>query len=321
MRWAKTLRRPALLWAIGIGLALILGGVVLLIVYESSHEMALKLGGLFATELGFALLIAAIIFVVLEEEATREHSRSVVGYLYNVDPDGRFFRKIEEYILKRTAYRGKTVVTYDFLEKHGEAVLIEYTVEYTVKNVSRECQNFEVSGSVDKKPIQAGPAPWDDRLGVDRVEIDYDEVKKEDITVTKGTSSDHCQLYKVRPIRLEPGKEARVKAVHFLEKHDHDSEVWQSSIPCESAELRLTWSEAFGLKVATEAIHPEPGALKKVLSSNSLKATLCEPLMAHHGIHFWWSSAPAGAGDSSAAIAGGPPMAPEDPPKIPAEGS
>ncbi|HEX8364057.1 MAG TPA: hypothetical protein VF603_02100 [Allosphingosinicella sp.] len=293
MKWlGHALMRPALQRALAAGIFLLATGISLLVWNEASHSLWLKLPGLFLSELAFALIIAVMIFVVLEEEAAREHSKSVLGYLYRVSPRGKFFKKIQDHVLKKKFYRDKTVVTYRFLERHADWYLISYTLEYTVSNVSEdeEEDEFLLTGSVEMKPIHGAPSVWDDHpLGLSSIEINDDEVAAEKIRVVQGRT-DRCQDYHLTwplPIR----KSLRIKTVHHLVKHDHDSEIWVSTLPALSVELRVEWSEGLHLEVNADPIHPEPAAMKVINKRNGLRVVLNEPFLVHHGIHFSWTSA------------------------------
>ncbi|HYN46077.1 MAG TPA: hypothetical protein VES64_05255, partial [Allosphingosinicella sp.] len=84
-----------------VGAILILVGIGLLLRYDETQWLPQKLAGLFASELGFACVIAALIFATLEEWAARHHAKTAIGLLYGVKPKGDVFDKIEEHVLKQ----------------------------------------------------------------------------------------------------------------------------------------------------------------------------------------------------------------------------
>jgi hypothetical protein len=155
-RFLYTLKE--LLGTLSVGLVLILAGVVLLERYHASDSMAAKLIGLFASELGFAFVIAAIIFAMIEEWSAREHCKTAIGHLYGVRPVGHFFKKIEDYVLKQQYYRGRVIVEYYFKEQIGEDILVKYSVEYEVTNVCTkdDVPGLRIAGGMSKKPLHTG---------------------------------------------------------------------------------------------------------------------------------------------------------------------
>jgi len=292
-RFFKTLRE----WpgTISLGLALILIGVILLERYHASESITAKLIGLFASELGFACLIAAIIFAMIEEWSAREHCKTAIGHIYGVHPAGRFFRKIEDYVLKQAYYRGKVIVEYFFEKQAGEEILVRYSTEYDVTNICTEddVEEFIVRGRLATKPLHTGATEWDDLLGVVSVTVDGKEHERDGLTISNDEDR-RTQSYSVTEKNpLTFGKSAQVKAVHYLIKHDHDAAAWTTSAPARRVELRLKWNPAMRIKFAAEAIHPEAGELKEEKGENSLTLKLNAPFLKGHGFHFWWSPEPA----------------------------
>ena len=276
---------------IGLGVALILVGVVLLERYHASESIPAKLVGLFVSELGFACLIAAIIFAMIEEWAAREHCKTAIGHLYGVRPAGRFFKKIEEYVLKQPYYRGKVIVEYFFEKQEGEHILVRYSAKYDVTNIctNDDVKELVVGGRLAKKPLHTGITAWDAQLGVVQVTIDGQEFSGDSLAVSddeaKRTQSYHVKEKKA----LAFSESAQVEAVHYLVKHDHDAAAWTTSAPARKVELRLRWDPAMRIKFAAEAIHPEADELKEEKGENSLTLKLDEPFLQGHGFHFWWS--------------------------------
>lgn len=291
-RFLHTLRE--LLGTVSVGLVLILVGVILLERYHASESMTAKLVGLFASELGFAFVIAAIIFAMIEEWSAREHCKTAIGHLYGVRPVGHFFKKIEDYVLKQQYYRGKVVVEYDFQEQIGEDILVKYSVEYDVTNVCTkdDLPGLSIAGGLSKKPLHTGATAWDSRLGVESVRIDDVELSKDELTIADDDDR-RTQSYRVKQRRMLNFKEsARIETSHFLVKHDHDATAWCASVPSLCAELRLKWSPGIRLKFAADAIHPESEKLREQKGANCLTVTLDEPFLIGHGFHFWWSPEP-----------------------------
>ncbi|HEV2815797.1 MAG TPA: hypothetical protein VGW40_01040 [Allosphingosinicella sp.] len=275
--------------AIITGVLLIGAGIFLLDHYDTTHIIEYKLAGLFASELGFAFLIAAIIFVVLEEWAAREHSKTVLGYLYGVHPSGTFFDKLEDYVLKQKFYRGKTIVRYEFKEQVGEHILVELRISYVVTNVSRknDTEEFVLTGEVNTKPLHTGPTQWDQALGVATIKVRGDEVPRRTLKIVDDRAR-RCQSYEAKPIDLAYDESVTVEVTHFLVKHDHDSVVWHSSIPCTGVELQLKWP-GLALEFAARAVHPDSAATEERKGANSLTVSLDRPFLLDHGFHFWWS--------------------------------
>lgn len=276
-------------WIIVPGLVMIAVGAVLLERYHSSDSMFAKLAGLFVSELGFACLISAIIFAVMEEWSAREHGKTAIGHLYGVRPVGYFFSKIERHVLKQAFYRDKVIVTYAFEEKKGEALLVRCHVEYVVTNMCThdDEDGFLVRGGVTTKPLlHIGPTDWEDMLGVREVKVDGHPIAVK----TVEDPVKRTQTYQaVEKTRLTFGKSVRVEATHYLVKHDHDTAVWSTALPSRRVKLVLEWRPELDLNVVADVIHPDAGQPEPRHGPNSLTLAVDEPFLIGHGFHFWWS--------------------------------
>lgn len=291
-RWTKKFRRKfgtvRRLWPIALPGILMIGvGALLLERYHAS--MTAKLLGLFSSELGFACLISAIIFAIMEEWAAREHGKTAIGHLYGVRPVGHFFEKIEKHVLKQRFYRDITIVTYAFEQKEGENLLVRYHVEYIVRNMCTDDEDdyFLPRGSLTKTPLHTEATGWDGMLGVHEVKLDGAPIA---ITRTDDASTRNQSYQADKRKRLARGQTAKVEATHYLIKHDHDSAVWTTSMPSRRAELHLLWEDGMDLEFVADPIHPEPGQLGWERDVNRLVLKVDEPFLIGHGFHFWWSS-------------------------------
>lgn len=302
-RFVRTLRE----WAgtLFLGVLFIAIGVVLLERYHASSSLIAKLAGLFISELGFAFLIAAIIFAMIEEWSAREHCKTAIGHLYGVRPVGHFFKKIEEYVLEQHYYRSKVIVEYDFQKKIGEHILVCYSVQYEVFNkcTHDDVEGLAITGGLSKRPLHVGPTEWDNMLGVHRVVVDGVELSRDDLVI-EDDDEKRTQSYRVKERKdLAFNASATIETSHFMIKHDHDATAWAATVPSLCAELRLKWSPEIALKFVAEAIHPESQRLSRDTAPNSLILTLDEPFLIGHGFHFWWSPLP--APETATAAAGG----------------
>lgn len=275
------------------GLLLVILGIAFLDNYENHYDFRDKLIGLFLSELGFAFLIAVIVFVILEEWAAREHGKTVIGYLYGIHPAGTFFKKIESYVLEQPFYRGETKVDYYFKDedKTNESLLIEYTIEYKVTNKCRinDHEDFFIRGDFNVKPLHSRSTHWDDELGIIAVEVNG-EPQDLSILDIKPDSTRNSQSYIAKePLSLVYNGSATIKLTHLLVKHDHDSDVWHGSIPSTGVEVKLRWNPVIRLRFAKEAIHPDAKDLTETPGQNELAIRLKQPFLVNHGIHFWWS--------------------------------
>jgi hypothetical protein len=284
-----------LLWFLFVGGAIcVAGGFWLADIYDLNHDLTYKLLAVFATELGFACLIAAIIYIVFEERMKRDEAKGIAAFLYGIETDNNYFRLIEDYIIRCPFFRTDTMLTYKFLKRSGEDLLIEYVIDYTVKNVSKVRKDFKVLGEVDEWPLYSNPhAGW--RLGVTSV------------TVTRnGFASDPKMSYSEKPnfpqtkrfeseaLRLKSRETAAVRVQHMIQKHDHDMDIWQAVMPCSGVKMRVEWPKEWPLRFGFEAFHPDADRLDHSKDSDEdicwLELSLDEPFMARHGLRLWWDS-------------------------------
>lgn len=315
---ARRRNRPwiePLLWFLIVpGAALVFLGFWLANQYDKKHDLTLKLLSVGATELGFACLIAAIIYVVFEERVKRDEAKGIAAFLYGIETENTYFKMIEDYIIRCPFYRRGTEITYRFIKKEGEAYLIDFVVEYVVRNVSKVRQKFHVKGAVDTQSLYCEPHPeWE--LGVAAVTVEKDEETfSPALSFSAARSSPHTQVFTSDPILLRPRDKARVKIEQLICKHDHGEDFWQAVMPCSGVKLRLEWPSAWGLQFAHEAFHPNADDLVETEGHDGKTSwkelDLQEPFMVRHGLHFSWRSGVAAApGPETAEAAGGEPSA------------
>jgi hypothetical protein len=80
-----------------------------------------------------------------------------------------------------------------------------------------------------------------------------------------------------------------VQASVLVAKHDHDAAVWTSTAPCDSVELRVTWTDAIRLQFVFSPIHPGLDELE-VRDGDHCHVVLCEtPFLKGHGVHIQWA--------------------------------
>jgi hypothetical protein len=259
--------------------------------------LSLKLLSVGSSELGFTLLIAVVIYIVFEERVKRDEAKGIAAFLYGIETDSSYFRMIEDYIIRCPFYRTGTAITYRFLERHGESYLIDYTIEYYVRNVSKVRQKFRIRGEVDERPIYSSVVDkW--TLGVIAAEIKRrNEVINPELTSSAAKSSSNTIRFESGDFVLKSREQIHVRIEHRIQKHDHDMDIWQAVMPCSGVSLRLDWPTEWPLRFAHEAFHPDADNLVPsdgVENDRSWKLlSLQEPFMARHGLRFWWSSAPA----------------------------
>ena len=309
---------------------LIVGGIIFVIIgflfadnYEEFHDFRDKLLAVGATELGFAFLISAIIYVIFEERVKRDEAKGIAAFLYGIETESNYFKMIEDYIIRCPFYRKATKITYKFVRRQKESYLIDYTVEYTVINVSKVRQRFKVRGEVDIRPIYGDKEDIDDKLGIVEADVTRNsKISHPKLSFTDSKSSRHTKFFESEALVLKPRDSVQVKIQHWIQKHDHDVDVWQAVIPCSGVTLRLEWPTAWGLLFSHGAFHPNSDDLTSDEGGDETtrwkELTLDEPFMARHGLYFSWMSGPTPATATAAA-------APEDrslvsPERVPSPG-
>lgn len=248
--------------------------------------------GLLSSELGYAFIVAPLLFVFFEQWAARHHCKSAIGLLYGVRPEGPMFDKIEEYVLKQKFYRTKVVVTYAFEECIDEAVRVCVSIRYSVKNV---CSNyreadFPLKGRVEMKPLHMTATPFDSNLGLMSLSLDGEAVPGDRIkTCTEG---DRVMKWEARDTPSIPYDHIRrVEASFCVVKHDHDSAVWSTTVPCDGVELHVRWAEGVKLKFVFSPTHPELDDIDPAPGDHCQVVRCDTPFLKGHGIHFQWAPA------------------------------
>lgn len=290
-------------------------GIIGIALHESQNHLVAQFG-MFVSELGFAFLIAVILFGAFEEWAALGHKKSAIAHIYGMKPSGEIFDMIEEHVLEQRFYRSCLVVTYAFKTQVGEDIVVEQSTSYEVKNV---CSRYDVSelelkGRLDLKPLHTGATDWDDDLGLkslkvrrkprpgEEVDPDFDgTVPAADIDLQTDDAARTLTYALRKNLELDFEDVFEIEAVHNVVKHNHDSAAWTATIPSADVEFRVTWDKPIRLKFAFSATHPKLGNLTPEEEPGSCVIKLGEPFLKGHGIHFRWSP------DESAPI---PPLQP-----------
>jgi hypothetical protein len=254
-------------------------------------------------ELGFAVLVAAILFVIFEQWSARQHTKTAIGLLYGVRPEGEFFDKIEDYVLMQRFYRTELVVTYDFQKCEGEMLLVRQSASYWVRNISSRYPKaeFPLGGRVDLRPLHGPIAFGEAILGVEKVTVETFSHEREllgkkeygRVELNPEVDEKQVQTWSLsKKPKLDRGQELRIEAVQYAVKHNHDAEVWATGFPCEGVELRVCGSEAAALEFKFSAMHPEHDTLpEKEDEANGARFVKLEnvPFLKGHGIHVMWA--------------------------------
>ena len=282
------------------GALLMQGGEWLIEAAREAHSHLGERAGEFMTELGFAFLIAAVLFVLIEEWSARHHAKTAIGLLYGVRPQGWFFHKIEEYVLRQKFYRSHVRVTYAFKEQEGENILVHQSISYTAINRCAEDDTAKVpvTGRVDLKSLHVGPTKWDSRLGIRTLVVGKDSIPLEKLKRKKDPQErtqtwvyeEPANLPARGKLELAYNGTVAIEAMHHVVKHNHDAAVWSSAIPCDGVELCVTWEAPMRLKFMFNATHPEIGDIEPQRGERQLTVLLENvAFLKGHGIHFWWA--------------------------------
>jgi len=258
-------------------------------------------------ELGFAFLISLVISVGIEESSRIEFNQTVNDRIreiqlnvfrstYGLDLDPKITNEIEALVLQSPFVRSKYEANYKIqlfparwlnpnCPSNIRVAKVHSTVFYTVKNISKRDQIYEVKKNVEKSPIQE-LKPLTRITGVtiggrimsaaqllaadERIEdSEFQKCFSEIVTIRSGESLD----------------------VHIASetiKFEDDNEIWTSLIPSDDMTLRVEFP-AEVRKCAAGAIHRSPlieyGAADGALTR---EWRIREAVLPHQGISFWW---------------------------------
>jgi hypothetical protein len=251
------------------------------------------LAGQIATELGFALVVAPLLFAIFEEWAARHHAKTAIGLLYGIRPEGWVFDRVEDYVLKQKFYRTGTSLHYHFSDLDGDHLLVTLTSRYTALNRCAKGKSlFPVGGRVEILPLHVEKVACAEPLGLTRLKIGGKDV---DLGELERSYDEQQQVsnwkWKAQRKLAYTGSLA-VEAVQKFVRHDHDSEVWTTKMPCDGLDVMLTWERGLWLRFDFSAVHPELSTLepeKVRAGARRLRLKLSEKaFLAGHGVHFRW---------------------------------
>ncbi len=148
-------RKPIVLLILGC--LLILVGLICFLYFDPKLFLYKLLFGVFL-EIGFALVIAVSVGVLLEktardeytefaQEKSKEMSRNVFGYLYGVHLPKNSFEVLEKYVFDVPVIKTRQILNYTLPDIHeDDQIWIEMQgeYEYTVKNISDKTVPYDV---------------------------------------------------------------------------------------------------------------------------------------------------------------------------------
>ncbi|MBK4721905.1 hypothetical protein JJL56_23915 [Azospirillum sp. YIM DDC1] len=258
-------------------------------------------------ELSFALLIALVISIGIEESSRKELNDAVSDHVKDIQRNvfnstfGRnipreILAEVEDLVLKadfvRSRHRAiytlsiKNVRDWDACLPDRKVIVAEATTSYVVRNVSGVPKDFTVKIELEKPP-------FDDlkkytsitSVKINDVELTNDEITDGD---ANAEDTDNFKKFEYTITSIRPGQEVEVVSKFKEIKMMSDVEIWRSLLPSDGMTLTLSLPKE-ATHWGAHALHREEARLR----SSSLESRVHEwsvesGVLPHQGIVFWW---------------------------------
>jgi len=285
-----------------LGCLLILVGLICFLYFDPKLFLYKLLFGVFL-EIGFALVIAVSVGVLLEktardeytefaQEKSKEMSRNVFGYLYGVHLPKNSFEVLEKYVFDVPVIKTRQILNYTLPDIHeDDQIWIEMQgeYEYTVKNISDKTVPYDVKFYVSE-PTE--PVSEQGRnLGLQSLSIDRKNILTEDFDDLDEAGEDEIGIKRYKkPIQLLSQQEVEVRVVFTQLKRVMDNDLYQTSCVTENLTLKLRFDPEH-YNVFLEPVHPQgkwDTEQKATHGDKCTTVTINAPLMPQNGAFMWW---------------------------------
>lgn len=267
-------------------------------------------------ELAFALLIALIISIGIEESSRRELNEAVSEHVKEIQSNvfnstfGRnipraILSEVEDLVLKADFVRSRHRAIYtlsiknirDWDEKlpNEKFVIAEATTSHVVRNVSGVPKDFKVRLELEKPPFEY----LENYTFIDSVKVGGIELTRQEIDSGDDAVEDTRNFKKFEHIiaAIAPGADVEVVSKYREVKMLNDVEIWRSLLPSDGMTLTVSLPKE-ATNWGAHALHREEARLR----SSSLESRVHEwsvesGVLPHQGIVFWWRCGGAAEGD------------------------
>jgi hypothetical protein len=315
-RFAKSSRRLRAILAclIGVVLVLITAAVVepVKVIPDPTIRAVLEVLREFIREIGFALVVAVIIWSVFEYFAREENealwkqrveeiTTNVFYAMHRRNFPTNYITVANDIILKPSFIRSGWFLHYSLRDstfKHNgtsiDFVEVTCVSHFEVTNIDENMAQFPLRVSL---PNPADPS-LKPKVGVSNVLV-WREGRREDVALSDADVSFRKQMDDnvVNPvfhagfIDVHPKQKIEVSVTFTLAKQFDDTELIQTLYPTDS--LRITISDHGPTKrfIRARSIHPDALEIETpVHATGTYQARINRYLLPHHGFIFWWGS-------------------------------
>lgn len=258
-------------------------------------------------ELSFALLIALIISVGIEESSRKELNEAVSNHVKEIQNNvfnstfGRNIPKeilseMEDLVLKADFVRSRHRATYNLSIKNVKEwdpnlrdykiIVAEATTSYFVRNVSGVTKSFVVKIELEKPPFDE----LKKYTSIDSVKIRGIELSSKEIEDGDAIAPDTEDFKKFEHTieNIAPGAEVEVVSKYKEIKMLNDVEIWRSLLPSDGMTLTLSLPKE-ATKWSAHALHREEARLRSSSKESGVHEWAVESgVLPHQGIVFWW---------------------------------
>lgn len=271
-----------------------------------------KLGSSFFKELGFALIIAALVISLIELRARREHleleetakeeyndlvynhieqiTRSLFSAVYKRKFDESYVDLIDD-VLNRRFFVDEYNFTITLSESDAvvdgrKLLCVDFHYSYVVRNISSESGSFEFRLEIERPTLAGSDYPAQIREMV----VGGKSQRADEIEQADEADPDTSEFKRYRLlVPIEPGDSRAIEVSAVLYKAYNDEFSWRAFTPTASMDVDVVVQTAAldisGIGVV--AYSPEPVLART--GPASYKIDIARPLLPGNGFAIWWT--------------------------------
>ena len=289
-------------WTLCLGLVFIFVGLLSALHFHP-ETLFWKLFIGFFTEVGFALLIAWGVALLIERGARKEYdhytqekarviSQNVFGYLYSVKFPRSAFAVMEEHIFKAPVIKTQQKLDYELLDPRDDSGWIKMRCEfdYTLKNLSDKSVAHPVRFHASR--VSGLDAPVFAGMGLQSVVINGVAIPSDQYDAIDAAAPDDVGQQKFEVIRdILPNEELSVRVVFFQLKRLNDNDLYQTGIVTENLELKFRYNPDL-FDVFLEPVHPSSQFDRDIKPNGGDRCrvvSIDHALLPKNGVFMWWN--------------------------------
>jgi hypothetical protein len=277
-----------------------------------SGKLALEVLRDFLREIGFALVVAIVIWFVFEyfarseneamwKERVQEVAENVFYAVHRRKIPPGYFNFANELILTPKFMRTGWQLHYSLRDAHYQEnerkipfVAVTCVSRFEVTNITEQTQLFPIQVSLPN-PIHQG---MKDRVGVSGILV-WRSGQRQELELAVAEQSFRAQmqtnsfqfLFDAGAIEMQPQEKIEIASTFTLAKQVEDNEVLQGKYPADSLRIAIVDHCTKKRLIGARSIHPDTLEHESPAgTTDTYQYRINRYLLPHHGAVFWWKT-------------------------------